>query len=60
MQALIKSEPIVPYVSKARALYEEHGVSTIIIVGGESPSLPSPLSKPPLLTNYCYHRLRRL
>lgn len=34
MQALIRSEPITPLVSKVRALYQEYGVSTIIVVGG--------------------------
>ena len=34
MQALIKKEPITPLISKARALYEDHGVSTIIVIGG--------------------------
>jgi len=34
MQSLIKNEPITPLVSKVRALYDQHGVSTIIVVGG--------------------------
>lgn len=34
MQALIKAEPITPFVSKARALFAHHGVSTLIVVGG--------------------------
>ncbi|KAI5270783.1 hypothetical protein E4T47_05845 [Aureobasidium subglaciale] len=34
MQMLVKNEPITPLVSKVRALYEKHGVSTIIVVGG--------------------------
>lgn len=34
MQALIQNEPITPLVSKVRALYEQHGVSTIMVVGG--------------------------
>ena len=34
MQALIKNEPITPLVSKVRALYQHHGVSTIMVVGG--------------------------
>lgn len=34
MQMLIKNEPITPLVSKVRALYDQHGVSTIIVVGG--------------------------
>lgn len=34
MQVLIKSEPIEPFVSKARSLFHDHGVSTIIIIGG--------------------------
>lgn len=34
MQALIKAEPITPFVSIARALYNQQGVSTIIVVGG--------------------------
>ncbi|KAK0314264.1 hypothetical protein LTR91_001060 [Friedmanniomyces endolithicus] len=34
MQSLIHNEPITPLVAKARALYECHGVSTIIVIGG--------------------------
>ena len=34
MQALIQAEPITPFVSKARALFEQHGISTVIVVGG--------------------------
>lgn len=34
MQALIQNEPITPLVSKVRALYQQHGVSTIMVVGG--------------------------
>ena len=34
MQALIKKEPITPLISKARALFTERGVSTIIVIGG--------------------------
>lgn len=36
MQQLIASdkEPITPFMDKIRPLYEEHGVSTILIVGG--------------------------
>lgn len=34
MQMLIKNEPITPLISKVRALYDQHGVSTIIVVGG--------------------------
>ena len=34
MQALIKNEPITPYVSKVRALYNQYGVSTVMVVGG--------------------------
>ncbi|KAL1311542.1 hypothetical protein AAFC00_001662 [Neodothiora populina] len=34
MQKLVLDEPITPFFSKARALYTEHGVSTIIVVGG--------------------------
>lgn len=34
MQALIQNEPITPLVSKVRALYTQHGVSTIMVVGG--------------------------
>ena len=34
MQALIQNEPITPLVSKVRALYEQHGVSTVMVVGG--------------------------
>ena len=34
MQALIKNEPITPLISKARALYNQYCVSTVIVVGG--------------------------
>jgi predicted ABC-class ATPase len=34
MQALIQNEPITPLVSKVRALYDQHGVSTVMVVGG--------------------------
>ncbi|KAL7276789.1 hypothetical protein RUND412_000213 [Rhizina undulata] len=34
MMEFIKKDPIVPYVTKANALFEKHGVSTIIVVGG--------------------------
>lgn len=34
MQMLIKNEPITPLISKVRALYSQHGVSTVIVVGG--------------------------
>lgn len=34
MQALIRNEPITPLISKARALYNEKGVSTVIVIGG--------------------------
>ncbi|KAM3414205.1 hypothetical protein BST61_g10863 [Cercospora zeina] len=34
MEALIRNEPITPLISKARALYDQHGVSTIIVIGG--------------------------
>lgn len=34
MQALIRNEPITPLISKARSLYDERGVSTIIVIGG--------------------------
>jgi len=34
MQALIRHEPITPLVAKARALYSQHGVSAVIVVGG--------------------------
>ncbi len=34
MQVLIKKEPITPFVSKARSLFTDHGVSTIIVIGG--------------------------
>lgn len=34
MQKLIRHEPITPLVSKARALYQQHGVSTVIVIGG--------------------------
>ncbi|KAI9840187.1 MAG: hypothetical protein M1837_001859 [Sclerophora amabilis] len=34
MQALIADETITPLVCKARALFNQHGVSTIIVIGG--------------------------
>ncbi|WP_158738547.1 ABC-ATPase domain-containing protein [Alteribacillus sp. YIM 98480] len=36
MQALVakEKEPITPFIDKVKALYEEHGVSTILVVGG--------------------------
>jgi hypothetical protein len=34
MQMLIQKEPITPLISKARALYSQHGVSTVIVIGG--------------------------
>ncbi|KAK5131165.1 hypothetical protein LTR08_001251 [Meristemomyces frigidus] len=34
MQLLIRHEPITPLVSKARALFDQHGVSTVIVIGG--------------------------
>lgn len=34
MQSLIKKEPITPLISKARALFKQHGVSTVIVIGG--------------------------
>lgn len=34
MQRLVRREPITPFISKVRCLYEQHGVSTIIVIGG--------------------------
>ncbi|WP_018922480.1 ABC-ATPase domain-containing protein [Salsuginibacillus kocurii] len=36
MQALVakNKEPITPFIDKVRALYDEHGVSTVLVVGG--------------------------
>lgn len=36
MQALVPSnaEPITPYVDRARELFDDHGVSTVLVVGG--------------------------
>lgn len=34
MEALIRNEPISPLISKARSLYSQHGVSTLIVIGG--------------------------
>ncbi|KAJ8605755.1 hypothetical protein MRB53_041312 [Persea americana] len=34
MQGLIRHEPITPLISKARALFAQHGVSTVIVIGG--------------------------
>ena len=31
---LVRHEPITPFVSRVRELYETHGVSTIVVVGG--------------------------
>merc|ERR1719515_202821 len=36
MQALVagEKEPIQPFISKVRALYEERGVSSVLVIGG--------------------------
>ncbi|KAF8473896.1 hypothetical protein BDZ91DRAFT_712784 [Kalaharituber pfeilii] len=34
MQALIQAEPITPLVAKVQSLFKEHGVSTILVIGG--------------------------
>jgi len=34
MQALVKSEPITPLLDRVRTLYEQHGVSTVLVAGG--------------------------
>ncbi len=34
MQALITKEPITPFIDKVRQLYNDHGVSTILVMGG--------------------------
>ncbi|KAF2173890.1 hypothetical protein M409DRAFT_16159 [Zasmidium cellare ATCC 36951] len=34
MQTLIRNEPITPLISKVSALYNQHGVSTVIVIGG--------------------------
>jgi len=34
MQELIGCEPITPYIARIRELYEQHGVSSVIVVGG--------------------------
>nr|OQO30005.1 hypothetical protein B0A51_02697 [Rachicladosporium sp. CCFEE 5018] len=34
MQILIQHEPTAPLISVARALYDNHGVSTVLVVGG--------------------------
>ncbi|KAF7190544.1 hypothetical protein HII31_07703 [Pseudocercospora fuligena] len=34
METLIRNEPITPLISKARSLWQQHGVSTIIVIGG--------------------------
>lgn len=34
MERLIRNEPITPLISKARALWQKHGVSTVIVIGG--------------------------
>ena len=36
MQALVAadSEPITPFIDRVRELYQEHGVSTVLVMGG--------------------------
>ncbi len=34
MRELIRKEPIVPFIDRARELYREHSISSIIVVGG--------------------------
>lgn len=34
MQALVAHEPIVPFIDRARELYEDHGVSSVLALGG--------------------------
>jgi predicted ABC-class ATPase len=34
MRKLVKNEPITPFIDKAKQLYEEFGVSTILVIGG--------------------------
>lgn len=34
MACLIRNEPITPLVARSRALYAQHGVSTVIVIGG--------------------------
>lgn len=34
MQQLIATEPLVPFVERVRPLYAEHGVSTVLVMGG--------------------------
>ena len=34
MQVLITKEPITPFIDKVRQLYNDHGVSTILVMGG--------------------------
>ena len=36
MKQIIKNDPIIPFTDRVRQLYEEKGVSTILIVGGSS------------------------
>lgn len=36
MKTLIEKEPITPFVERVRELYERHGVSTILVIGGSS------------------------
>ncbi|NOY00858.1 MAG: ABC-ATPase domain-containing protein [Verrucomicrobia bacterium] len=42
MQELVSpdKEPITPYVAKVRALYHEHGVSSILVIGGSGDYFP--------------------
>lgn len=34
MQQLVKSDPITPFVDRVRALYDEYGISTVLVAGG--------------------------
>ena len=36
MKTLIEKEPITPFVERVRELYELHGVSTVLVIGGSS------------------------
>lgn len=34
MRRIVKKEPIIPFTDRVRALSEEHGISTILVIGG--------------------------
>lgn len=34
MDALVKKEPITPFIDQVEALYRDHGISTVLVIGG--------------------------